>query len=196
MNLTQLLSSPQGKQVIEQLAGQLNMDTTQAAEAAKQLMPAIQTGMRTRIQQDPSALSQILGGKEQEVQGYVQQGAAAADTAQMTSTGNAILGQIFGSKDVSREVANRAATNTGLELGAVKAMLPMLASLAGGQLASAAGNQGQASGGGLLGNLLGGLMGGKKSGGAANSALTALLDQDGDGSIADDLMGMASKFLK
>ncbi len=193
MNLTQLLTSEKGQQLVGQLADQFNLSPEQATEAAKQLMPAIQSGMLNRVKENPSALTEIFGGKEQEIESYVQDGQIAGDTNQIAAAGNNILGQIFGSKDVSREVASRAAENTGIDATALKSMLPMLASLAGSQLLS--GGK-QSSGGGLMGNLLGGLLGGKKSGGLNASLLTKMLDQDGDGSIADDLMGMAGKFLK
>lgn len=201
MNLTQLLQSPQGQQVLGQLAKQFNMDTSQASAAAAQLLPAIQSGMRNRIQKDPSSLSQIFGTQAQEIEGYVKDDKVTADANQLTNTGNAILGQIFGSKEVSREVASRASANTGLDIGSLKSMLPILASLASSQLVSAgrSGNS-QSSSGGLLGNLLGGLMGGNKQQAVGNdvnmNAIASLLDADGDGSIADDLMGMASKFFK
>lgn len=192
MNLTQLLTSEKGQQIVGQLAEQLNLTPDQATEAAKQLMPAIQSGMLNRVKENPSALADIFGGKEQEIETYVQDGQIAGDKNQLADAGNAILGQIFGSKEVSREVASRAAENTGVDVSALKSMLPMLASLAGSQILSGGGQKS----GGLMGGLLGGLLGGKKSGLNA-SLVTKMLDQDGDGSIADDLMGMAaSKFFK
>lgn len=198
MNLTQLLQSQQGQQVLGQLAKQFNMDTNQASAAAAQLIPAIQSGMRNRIQKDPSALEQIFGKQEQEIGSYIQNDKVTADASQLTNMGNSILGQIFGSKEVSREVASRASANTGLDVGSLKSMLPILASLASSQLVSAGRQQGQSSSGGILGSLLGGLMGGKKqqAGNVNMNAIASMLDTDGDGSIADDLMGMASKFFK
>jgi len=43
--------------------------------------------------------------------------------------GNKILGHLFGSKDVSRNVAARAAESTGIDVGLIKKALPLLASL-------------------------------------------------------------------
>jgi hypothetical protein len=43
------------------------------------------------------------------------------------SQGNNVLGQIFGSKDVSRAVAQNASAQSGLEPGLLQKMLPMLA---------------------------------------------------------------------
>ncbi|RYE85362.1 MAG: DUF937 domain-containing protein, partial [Myxococcales bacterium] len=86
--------------------------------------------------------------------------------------GNSILGQIFGSKDTSRDVAQQAAQSTGIDAGILKKMLPILAMLAAGVMARR-GGQGASGGGGLGG----------------------LLDRNGDGSSLDDLLGMAGKVL-
>ena len=77
------------------------------------------------------------------------------------SRGNEILGQSFGSKDVSRTVAQNAAVRSGLEQGLLKKMQPMLAMLVAGYMApqSGVGRSGTSlPGGGGLGGLLGGLL--------------------------------------
>jgi hypothetical protein len=51
------------------------------------------------------------------------------------SRGNEVLGQIFGSKDVSRTVAQNAASRSGLDPSLLKKMLPMLAMLVAGYMA-------------------------------------------------------------
>ena len=80
--------------------------------------------------------------------------------------GNGILGHLFGSKDVSRQVAAGASAQTGIGADVLKKMLPMLASLAMGALAQRAtrapgGNVqlNPSSGGGLM-DMLGPLLGG------------------------------------
>ena len=113
---------------------------------------------------------------------------AAADGA--VTQGEGILGSIFGSKDVSRAVASHAAGQTGLDIGALKALLPMVAMMA----ASALGN-GAAPAQGGVGGLLGGLLGGGNQGGAAGTLIN-MLDANKDGNPLDDIMGMAAGFLK
>lgn len=49
--------------------------------------------------------------------------------------GNDVLGQIFGSKDVSRTVALDASNRSGLDQGVLKRMLPMLAMMIAGYMA-------------------------------------------------------------
>jgi hypothetical protein len=111
--------------------------------------------------------------------------------------GNDVLGQIFGSKDVSRTVAQNAATRTGLDPSLLKKMLPMLAMLVAGYMAK----QGRASaptqtGGGLgnmgggLGNVLAGMVGGQGGG----AGLASMLDLDGN--PLDDILGLAGKLTR
>ena len=61
------------------------------------------------------------------------------------SQGNDVLGQIFGSKDVSRTVAQNAAAQSGLDPSLLKQMLPLLAMLVTGYLAKQHGGAADAS---------------------------------------------------
>jgi hypothetical protein len=124
------------------------------------------------------------------------------------SAGNDVLGQIFGSKEVSRTVAQNAAEETGLEPSLLKKMLPMLAMLVAGYMAKQGrGGTGEtslspASGGlGGLGAVLGSLLGPQAAGdsvlpGAAGSGLGSLLDMNGDGNALDDILRMAGKAMR
>jgi hypothetical protein len=110
---------------------------------------------------------------------------------------------------VSRAVAQGAATQSGLDPGLLRKMLPMLAMLVTGLMARhaawGAGSQPTSSEGGLgglLGGLLGGQMGGAGGGAASGDqpgsglpGLASMLDLDGDGNPLDDLMQMAGKAL-
>ena len=89
------------------------------------------------------------------------------------------LGHLFGSKDVSREVASHAAGSTGLDEGLMKKMLPVVASLVMGSMSKQATAGGASGADGSVGGLLG-----------------QLLDRDGDGAVMDDIMDMAGRFLR
>jgi hypothetical protein len=121
--------------------------------------------------------------------------------------GNDVLGQIFGSPDVSRTVAQRASTQTGLDPALLRKMLPMLAMLVAGFMAKQGGARaaepaagaGELGGGlgGDLGGLLGGLLGGAQGAGrGAPGGLASMLDLDGDGNALDDILGMAGKLMR
>ncbi len=80
--------------------------------------------------------------------------------------GNDVLGQIFGSKDVSRAVAQNAASQTGLEPSLLKKMLPILAMLVAGYMAKQRG--GAAA---------------RPSGADAAGGLASMLDLNRDGNV-------------
>jgi hypothetical protein len=116
--------------------------------------------------------------------------------------GNDVLGQIFGSPDVSRTVTQHAAGQTGLDPALLRKMLPILAMLVAGYLskqhgASAAPQAGGGPVGGGLGDVLGGLLGGNRAGAARGApGLASMLDLDGDGNPLDDILNMAGKLLR
>jgi hypothetical protein len=75
------------------------------------------------------------------------------------SPGDEILGQIFGSKDTSREVAQQLSATSGIGAAVLKKLLPIVASVVMGQVAKKMGG-GSAQGGGGLGDILGDILGG------------------------------------
>mgnify|MGYP006152009601 CR=1 FL=1 len=139
MNLTDILAQAGG---LQSVARDLGLSEDQAAAGADALLPAILGGMKKQAQAQPSGLDGLggllgqLGGG-----GLLDQvlGAQPTDPSQ----GNEVLGQIFGSKDVSRAVADNAASQSGLDSGVLRKMLPLLAMLVTGYLAKQAGGAGQ-----------------------------------------------------
>jgi len=195
MNLTDILQQAGG---IESIAKELGVSPGVAQQGADALLPAILGGFQKQAQgggiEGRGGLIAGLGGG-----GLLESVLGSQPTP--VGQGNEILGQIFGSKDVSRTVAGHAATQSGLDAGLLKKMLPMLAMLVagymakqGGQAAGGGAPAGGASGGGLggmLGNVLGGLVGGGSA--PAAGGLGSLLDRNGDGNPLDDILGMAGK---
>jgi hypothetical protein len=125
--------------------------------------------------------------------------------------GNEVLGQIFGSKDVSRTVAQDAASRTGLSPDVLKKMLPMVAMLVTGYLAkqraagaaAPAAGAPQTRGAGGLGGMLGGLLGGgsRTAAGDAGSSgplggLASMFDTDGNGNPLDDILRKVGKAMR
>lgn len=197
MQITDILSKMGG---LQSMARELGISESQAASGAAALAPALLGGFKKQAQAQPAGLA-ALGG----LLGQLGGGSLLDDvlSAQPTNVnrGNDVLGQIFGSKDVSRTVAQNAASQSGLDPTVLKKMLPMLAMLVAGYMATqqGAGNAPQpASTGGGLGGLLGGLLGGQASGSAVPAAaapggLASMLDLNGDGNPLDDILRMAGK---
>lgn len=190
MNLTDILAQAGG---IESMAKELGIPPAMAKQGADALLPAILGGFKKQAQSGGGV--EGLGGLLGQLGGGGLLDSVLGSQPTPVSQGNDVLGQIFGSKDVSRSVAGQASAQTGIDAGILKQMLPMLAMMAAGYLAKQGGQDGSSGGlGGILGNVLGGAMGG----GAAPSAgglggIGQMLDMDGDGNPLDDIMGMVNK---
>lgn len=191
MNLTDILQQAGG---IESMAKELGVSPGVAQQGADALLPAILGGFKKQAQ---GGGLEGLGGLIGQLGGGGLLDSVLGSQPTPVGQGNEVLGQIFGSKDVSRTVAGDAAAKTGLDAGLLKQMLPMLAMMVAGYMAKQGGESGGGLGG-ILGNVLGGAVGGgaaPSAGGLAGSlgGLGKLIDMDGDGNPLDDILGMAGK---
>jgi len=194
MNLTDILAQAGG---IESMASELGIPPALAKQGAEALLPAILGGFQK--QATTGAGAEGLGGLIGQLGGGGLLDAVLGSQPTPVEAGNDVLGQIFGSKDVSRTVADHAAGQTGLDSGLLKKMLPILAMMVAGYMAKQGGEgQGGGSAGGL-GDLIGGMLGGGGAAGASGGlggmlgGLGKLVDQNGDGNPLDDILGMAGK---
>lgn len=186
-------------------AQELGIDPSVAAAGATALLPAILGGFKRQAQAQPQGAAGLDGLLEQLGGGGLLDAVVGAQPTPVEQ-GNDILGQIFGSRDVSREVAANAASQTGISSDTLKRLLPIVAMLVAGYLARQGGAGGATSAapqsdaggglGGMLGQVLGGVLGGGQRPAAApagTGGLGSLLDLDGDGNPLDDIIGMAGR---
>jgi len=196
MNLLQSLLEANGGQLVGQLARNFGVDEAQAGAALNQIVPALAGGLRNNLGQQ-GGLESLLGALQRGQHGRYLDDPTLLGQPDTVADGNAILGHLFGNKDVSRQVASRAAAQSGIDPALLKQMLPVIAAMAMGALnRQAGGAAGQSMGtgtGGGLGGLLGGLLGGGATSGGAGNLLNAFLDHNRDGSIVDDVLGMLLK---
>lgn len=174
---------------ISSMAKELGVDEATAKTAAGALLPAIVAGMgrsATGGSSTPDPLGglgglagSILGGGSSSggLGGALAGGlggglggglldAVLGGGPTPTAPGNDILGNIFGSKDVSRSVAGEVSAMTGIDEGLLKKMLPILAMAVAGYMAKQAAGEapsGVGAGGsnplgGILGSIVGGMM--------------------------------------
>jgi hypothetical protein len=187
MQITDILAQSGG---IDSMARELGISSNQAQAGAAALLPAILGGFK---KQATGGGLEGLGGLLGQLGGGGLFDEVVSPEPTNVNKGNDVLGQIFGSKEVSRTVAQDASSKTGLDTSILKKMLPMLAMLVAGYMAKQSGGAGAGSGGGgVLGGILGGMLGGGgagKSGGGFGS----MLDLDGDGNPLDDILDMARK---
>ena len=194
MNLTDILGQMGG---LKSMAGELGVSEQQAASGAEALLPSILGGFKKQAQTQPGGVAG-LGGLLNQLGGGNLLDDVLSPQPTNVDRGNNVLGEIFGSKDVSRAVAQDASAKTGIDPSVLKRMLPMLAMLAAGFMAkqASAGRTSEAApahaqAGGGLGGLLGGLLGG--AGATGGGGLASMLDQDGNGNPLDDILRQVGK---
>lgn len=179
MDLMDLLKATGGGDSLGQLAKTVGLGSGDTSNLVKALAPALMRGMQKNTADD-SGLAGLRNALESGGHARYLEKPELLASADTRTDGNNILGHIFGSKDVSRNVAAAAANETGIDASMIKKALPLLATLAMGAMSkktSAGKDIGSSlSKGGLgpLGDLLN--MGGKSAGGL------------------DDILGMARKF--
>jgi len=179
MDLLELLKSAGGRDSISEVGKSVGLGSGDTAKLVESLAPALMRGLQKNAS-DSSGLDGLAkalqtGGHDRYIDSpeLLRQGAARMD-------GNKILGHIFGSKDVSRNVAGQAASETGIDASLIKKALPLIAGLAMGAMNKKTGGGreiGSSAGGlGSLGDLFSAVTGGGKAG------------------MLDDVLGMAKKF--
>jgi hypothetical protein len=179
MDILNEILNAQGGAAVQQLGSQFGLGQEQTASALAVLVPALAAGMQRNTQAEGglgSLIGALAGGTHQQ---YLNNPETLSDPAAIED-GNGILGHVLGSRDVSREVATRAAAQTGISADVMKKMLPLAATMLMGALARGSSN---ATASGLSG------------GSGVTSMLGSLLDGNRDGSIVDDVTGLVGKFL-
>jgi hypothetical protein len=192
MDITDILSQMGGTR---SMARELGVSENDAAGGLAALLPAILGGFKKQAQARPGS-PDVLGGLLGQLGGGGLLDDVLSPQPTNVSRGNEVLGQIFGTKDVSRAVAQDAASRSGLDPTLLKKMLPIVAMLVAGYMAkrnSAPASQPPA--GGSLGGLLGSLVGKRSAGttGGGMSGLASMLDLDGDGNPLDDILRMTGR---
>lgn len=185
---------------LDAISQQLGIDRQSAQAGASALLPSLLGGFRKQAQMEAGGTEGGAGnllGLLGSLGGGSLLDAVTSPQPASKEPGDRILGQVFGSKEVSRTVAGQAAQSTGIDPSVLKKMLPLLAMAVSGYLASrsgAGGAQGQMLQGQMLqGQRLQGA-GGQRGGSEGGGGLLGLLDMDGDGNPLDDILRMAGRF--
>ena len=160
---------------IAAIGRQFGLDPQQTQAAFEALAPVVAAGMR-RSTGNEGGLSDLIGALSGGTHARYAEDTSALGSPQATGDGNAILGQIFGTKEVSRGVAQQVSASTGIGSDILKKMLPVIAAMIMGQLAKSAGG-GASQGGGGLGDILGQVLGGGQGGPAQGGGLGDILGQ-------------------
>ena len=163
--LTNMQTGAQNNTIADQMAKQFGLQQDQAKSAIEALMPAFSQGLKRNAAASPTDLASFMQALASgNHANYLQDPSKAFSPAGM-SEGNAILGHLFGGKEISRAVPKQAEATSGVSAAILKQMLPALAPLVMGGLfkqmtgqaatpQQAAPAQNAMGGGGILGQIL------------------------------------------
>jgi len=179
MNILDLLLSNENKPALDELSRNFGLSEDQTRSAVEGLIPALSRGMQNNTAGE-HGMEDLLDALRTGKHGQYMEQPNTLSRPEATEDGNGILGHLFGNKQVSRDVASQVSKQSGISSAILKKMLPVVASLVMGAVSKKVmgGNSrsqvNRANSGGLIG---------------------MLLDSDKDGSIWDDVLGMAAKGL-
>ncbi|MBC8088620.1 MAG: DUF937 domain-containing protein [Phycisphaerae bacterium] len=188
MSLLDQLMQSLGPGVLQQISQKLNTDPQTAGSAVNAALPVLLSALAGNAASSGgasalnNALAQHDGSALDDVEGAVDQG--------QNGLGDRILSHVLGKRQPA--VATGIGNATGLDAGKAASLLAMLAPLVMAALGKAQRNGGLDAGG--LASMLGQErqeINTKVGGGL--TGLMGMLDQNNDGSVTDDVMGMAGK---
>lgn len=195
MNISDLLNSGAGQQIVANISQQFGLDQAQATSAVQAALPMILGGLGRNAQDEQGAesLNNALAQHDPAVLDNVQGFFGNASAAQ--NEGSKILGHIFGDK-VST-VENGVAQSSGISMAKIGPIIAMLAPLVMSYLNKQKQSNNVTQSGGL-GDLIGGLAGSMGGGNSSSQGgligmVTGFLDKNKDGNVIDDIMGMFGK---
>lgn len=179
--LLELILKSQNGDAVKTLARNFGVGGDDALKAIVAMLPGLTRGVKNNASTQ-SGLDGLIGALRR---GNHQQYIDKPETLGRPETvddGNGILGHLLGGKDASRQLATEAAARTGLDASLLKKMLPIVATMLMGGLSKKTSDIGMPRN----------MSAGESSG--LGGMLGSLLDADRDGSVVDDLLGMARRF--
>jgi hypothetical protein len=182
MDLLNMILDQGNGSIVRQLAGNFGLNEDQTVSAITNLLPALGQGL-ARNASTSGGLDALMGALTSGGHQRYLEDPSTLGMEETVQDGNGILGHILGSKEVSRQVAQQAAANTGVGADILKKMLPVIAAMAMGALSrQTTGSREAAAAGPAAGGL--------------TDLLSQFLDANRGGSMLDNVIGMASRIFQ
>ncbi len=185
--LLDLLNSDLGKSLVSNTSAQLGQDKSKTASALNTALPLILGAMKNNAstKQGAQGLLGALSGKHDG--SLLNNIGGLLGNSDVLNDGAGILGHVFNGKE--QNVAKAVSAKSGMDASSSMDLLKMAAPFVMAYLGKQTRQQNVNDENGL-GNLIGGMLGGGAQ--KEQSLITKILDSNGDGSVIDDLIGMAS----
>ncbi len=185
--LLDLLNSDIGKTLVSSASKQIGQNEAKTSSALSAALPLILGAMKNNAS-TPQGAEGLMGALSNKHDGKLLDNLGdSLGNSDVLSDGAGILGHVFGGKQ--QNVAQAVSAKSGIDVGSAANLLQMAAPVIMAYLGKQKRDNNVNDGNGI-GDLLGSLLGS----GAKNeqSMITKILDADGDGSVIDDLIGMAA----
>lgn len=162
-NLFDIMRTAQGGAAFDNMGRQFGLSPQDTQRAVEALLPAFAMGLQ-RSATNPTGFANLMSlmgaGRPATFFDHAQQ----AFSPQAQAQGNDVLGQLFGTPDASRRIADQAAAWSGVGASAVQQMMPVVAAMLMGGMAKTAAAQATApdprspfeAWAGVMGRMLGG----------------------------------------
>lgn len=196
MSILDLLSDQLSGEPTARIGQQLGVDEASASKAVSAALPVLMTALAGNASRQ-GGVESLAGALDRDHDGSILDDLAGFLGSPDTANGDGILKHTLGGQRgaVEQELGRQ----TGLDLGAVTKLLPILAPIVMGALGRAK-RQDSLDVGGLTSMLAGERQRAERGSTASLGAFAALLDTNADGSVTDDVakagMGLLGKFLR
>lgn len=190
-SLFELLSEQLGGDAVGRISRQIGADEDTTSRAISGALPMMMAAL-TRNAQSPKGAESLLNALERDHDGSLLDDLGGFFGQADSGPGDAILGHVFGNRRES--VENGLSQMTGLDLGSISKLLPILAPI----LLAALGRKRRSRGldqGGLTDFLNTERRRAERSAPGEFSMLESFLDRDGDGQVIDDVADIATSVL-
>jgi len=141
-NFLDVMKQAQGN--ADAMARQFGVTPEQVQRATAALLPAFAMGLQRNVS-NPGAMDQLIAMTGAGHYAAFLESASRTFSPQAWQEGNALVSQLFGSPDVSRQVANQTAAFSGITPEVVMQMMPLMAGMFMGALLKATLSQSQES---------------------------------------------------
>lgn len=202
MDILSLVQSQLGGDALNKIAQQTGLDAGQVQQVLPGVLSSLMGGMANNAQQ-PGGAEALLGALGNHDGGILDNLTDAIGNPALQQDGQKIAGHVLGGNQ--QAVAQQLGGNSGIDAGKIMQIISIAAPIVMGVLGRQ--NQQQQGGGfdigGLAGLLMGSMGGGQQTrglggdaGGGIGGMIADMVDQNNDGNVVDDVMGMLGGMFK
>jgi hypothetical protein len=189
--MLEMLAQTLGGNTLGQISSQIGADEGSTAKAISAALPIL-LGAMDRNTDQPGGADALFNALNRDHDGSILDNIGGFLGGAQSGSGDAILGHILGGK--RRSVENGLSRASGLDMGSIAKLLPIIAPIVMGMLGKTQRQQGFDAGG-LSGFLTGERKRVQSRDPGAADLLGNLLDTDNDGQVVDDVVKLGTSLL-